>query len=158
MRFLSISINLLKIFRSYYLSLISNISENSINFTMLGVFWNPQDEKISKLSLDLHLEEHLKEILRVLHSNCQTWVPGLTDWMVRNLREKLKYHRESQKGTRVDAIIQIPPPHFHATVAVFKGCTGSSDFPNFSTRYFLCFLHVNLVKLDYTPLYVSAEK
>ena len=67
MRFTSISINLLKIFRSYYLSLISNISENSINFTMLGVFWNPQDEKISKLSLDLyleHLEQHLKDILR----------------------------------------------------------------------------------------------
>ena len=31
---------------------------------MLGVFWNPQDEQISKLSLDLYLEQYLKEILR----------------------------------------------------------------------------------------------
>ena len=28
---------------------------------------------------------------------CQTRVPGLTDWMVRNLRKKLISHRESQK-------------------------------------------------------------
>ena len=27
------------------------LSQNSINFNMLGVFWNPQDEQISKLSL-----------------------------------------------------------------------------------------------------------
>ena len=27
----------------------------------------PQDEQISKLSLDLHLEQDFKEILRVLH-------------------------------------------------------------------------------------------
>ena len=40
------------------------LSQNSINFNMLGVFWNPQDEQISKLSLDLHLKQHLKEILR----------------------------------------------------------------------------------------------
>ena len=40
------------------------LSQNSINFNMLGVFWNPQDEQISKLSLDLYLEQHLKEILR----------------------------------------------------------------------------------------------
>ena len=31
---------------------------------MLGVFWNPQDEQISKLSLDMYSEQHLKEILR----------------------------------------------------------------------------------------------
>ena len=30
--------------------------------------------------------------------------------MVKHLREKLKSHRESQKGTRADAIIQIHPP------------------------------------------------
>ena len=30
--------------------------------------------------------------------------------MVKNLREKLKSHRESQKGTRADFIIQIHPP------------------------------------------------
>ena len=35
-------------------------TENSINFNMLGVFWNPQDEQISKLSLDVHLEQYLK--------------------------------------------------------------------------------------------------
>ena len=35
---------------------------------------------------------------------------GLTYRMVRDLREKLKSHRESLKWTRVDAIIQIPPP------------------------------------------------
>ena len=32
-----------------------------------GVFWNPQHEQFSKLSLDLHFEQDLKEILRVLH-------------------------------------------------------------------------------------------
>ena len=30
--------------------------------------------------------------------------------MVKHLREKLKSHRESQKGTRADAIIQTHPP------------------------------------------------
>ena len=30
--------------------------------------------------------------------------------MVKHLGEKLKSHRESQKGTRADAIIQIHPP------------------------------------------------
>ena len=64
MRFSSISINLLKIFRiiSFVFDL-KYLSQNSINFNMLGVFWNPQDEQISKLSLDLYLEQHLKEIL-----------------------------------------------------------------------------------------------
>ena len=41
--------------------------QNSIKFNMLGVFWNPKDEQISKLSLELHLEQNLKEILWVLH-------------------------------------------------------------------------------------------
>ena len=65
MRFSSISINLLEFFRiiSFVFDL-KYISQNSINFNMLGVFWNPQDEQISKLSLDLHLKQHLKEILR----------------------------------------------------------------------------------------------
>ena len=65
MRFSSISINLLEFFRiiSFVFDLIY-LSQNSINFNMLGVFWNPQDEQISKLSLDLYLEQHLKEILR----------------------------------------------------------------------------------------------
>ena len=30
-----------------------------------GVFWNPQHEQFSKLSLDLHFEQDLKEILRI---------------------------------------------------------------------------------------------
>ena len=64
MRFSSISINLLEIFRiiSFVFDL-KYLSQNSINFNMLGVFWNPQDKQISKLSLDLYLEQHLKEIL-----------------------------------------------------------------------------------------------
>ena len=43
----------------------------------------------------------------------QAWVPGLTYLMVKHFREKLKSHRESQKGTRADAIIKIhhPPTH-----------------------------------------------
>ena len=67
MRFLSIFINLLEFFRimSFVFDL-KYLSQNSINFNMLGVFWNPQDEQFSKLSLDLHFEQHLKEILRVL--------------------------------------------------------------------------------------------
>ena len=66
MRFSSISIHLLEIFRIISIDL-KYLSQNWINFNMLGVFWNPQDEQISKLSPDLHLEQHLKEILRVLH-------------------------------------------------------------------------------------------
>ena len=68
MRFLSISINLLELFRimSFVFDL-KYLSQNSINLNMLGVFWNPQDEQFPKLSLDLHLVQHLKEILRVLH-------------------------------------------------------------------------------------------
>ena len=67
MRFSSISINLLEFFRiiSFVFDL-KYLSQNSINFNMLGVFWNPQDEQFPKLSLDLNLEQHLKEILRVL--------------------------------------------------------------------------------------------
>ena len=76
MGFSSISVSLLEIFR--IISFVFNLkylSQNSINFNMLGVFWNPQDEQISKLSLDLYLEQHLKEILRfftaeLLLSNC----------------------------------------------------------------------------------------
>ena len=48
-----------------------------------------------------------------------------------------------------------PPPsrvtldrHFHFYVTVYEECTSSGDFQNFATRYFLCFLHENLVKLD----------
>ena len=75
MRFLSISINLLELFRimSFVFDL-KYLSQNSINFNMLGVFWNPQDEQFPKLSLDLNLEQHLKEILRVLDW-CRCWLP-----------------------------------------------------------------------------------
>ena len=77
MRFSSISINLLEFFRimSFVFDL-KYLSQNSINFNMLGVFWNPQDEQFPKLSLDLHFEQHLKEILRVLHW-CRCWLPPL---------------------------------------------------------------------------------
>ena len=65
MRFLSISINLLEFFRimSFVFDL-KYLSQNLINFNMLGVFWKPQDKQFPKLSLDLHLKQHLKEILR----------------------------------------------------------------------------------------------
>ena len=71
MRFSSISINLLEFFRimSFVFDL-KYLSQNSINFNMLGVFWNPQDEQFPKLSLDLNLEQHLKEILRVAGPGC----------------------------------------------------------------------------------------
>ena len=64
MRFSSISINLLEFFRiiSFVFDL-KYLSQNSINFNMLGVFWNPQDKQI--LKLDLYLEQHLKDILMV---------------------------------------------------------------------------------------------
>ena len=77
MRFSSIFINLLEIFRiiSFVFDL-KYLSQNSINFNMLGVFWNPQDEQNPKLSLDLCFEQHLKEILRVLHW-CRCWLPPL---------------------------------------------------------------------------------
>ena len=77
MRFLSISINLLELFRimSFVFDL-KYLSQNSINLNMLGVFWNPQDEQNPKLSLDLHFEQHLKEILRVLHW-CRCCLPPL---------------------------------------------------------------------------------
>ena len=51
MRFSSISINLLEFFRimSFVFDL-KYLSQNSINFNMLGVFWNPQDEQ-TKLNI-----------------------------------------------------------------------------------------------------------
>ena len=69
MRFSSISINLLDFFRiiSFVFDL-KYLSQNLINLNMLGVFWNPQDEQILKVSLDLRLEQHLRQILRVYTS------------------------------------------------------------------------------------------
>ena len=68
MRFLSISVNLLEFIRimSFVFDL-KYLSQNSINFNILGVFWNPQDKQNSKLSLELHLKQHLNVIFRVLH-------------------------------------------------------------------------------------------
>ena len=61
MRFSPISINLLEIFRMIgFVFDLKYLSQNSINLNMLGVFWNPQDEQISKLSLDLLLDQHLR--------------------------------------------------------------------------------------------------
>ena len=66
--FLSIFINLLEFFRimSFVFDL-KYLSQKSINFNMLGVFWNPQEKQISKLSMDLHLEE-FEEDIDDLHS------------------------------------------------------------------------------------------
>ena len=36
----------------------------SIRIIFEKVFWNPQDKQISTLSLNLYLDQHLKEILR----------------------------------------------------------------------------------------------
>ena len=41
------------------------LSQNLVNFNIQGVFWNPQDVQISKLSLDLKFEQDLQEILKV---------------------------------------------------------------------------------------------
>ena len=35
------------------------LSQNLVNFNIQGVFWNPQDVQISKLSLDLKFEQDL---------------------------------------------------------------------------------------------------
>ena len=50
MRFLSIFINLLEFFRimSFVFDL-KYLGQNLINFNMLGVFWNPQDEQFVNL-------------------------------------------------------------------------------------------------------------
>ena len=62
LRFSSISINLLELFRilSFVFDL-KYLSQNSINFYMLGVFWNPQVEQILKLFLVLMIDQDLKE-------------------------------------------------------------------------------------------------
>ena len=49
---------------------------------------------------------------------CQARIPGLTDRMVKRLREKLKTQWESQKGTRADASIQMQ--HSPTYVPLFK--------------------------------------
>ena len=33
------------------------LRQNLVNFNFQGVFWNPQDEQNSKLSLDLHFDK-----------------------------------------------------------------------------------------------------
>ena len=35
------------------------LSQNLVNFNIQGMFWNPQDVQISKLSLDLKFEQDL---------------------------------------------------------------------------------------------------
>ena len=35
------------------------LSQNLVNFSIQGLFWNPQDVQISKLSLDLKFEQDL---------------------------------------------------------------------------------------------------
>ena len=41
------------------------LRQNLVNFNFQGVFWNPQDVQISKLSLDLNFEQDSKEISKV---------------------------------------------------------------------------------------------
>jgi len=41
------------------------LRQNLVNFNIQGVFWNPQDVPISKLSLDLNFEQDSKEISKV---------------------------------------------------------------------------------------------
>ena len=41
------------------------LRQNLVNFNIQGVFWNPRDVPISKLSLDLNFEQDLKEISKV---------------------------------------------------------------------------------------------
>ena len=70
---------------------------------MYSISWDPI----------LTLQVLLGAKISTIQNYCQARVPGLTYWMVKHLREKLKSHRESQKGTRADAIIQIHPPTTH---------------------------------------------
>ena len=50
------------------------LSQSSINFNMLGVFWYLHNKQISKLSIDLHLEE-FEEDIDDLHSWMSCWPP-----------------------------------------------------------------------------------
>ena len=65
MRFTSISINLLKIFRiiSFVFDL-KYITQNSINFNMLGVFWNPPvPEFVFRATFEGDIEVLLLQVL-----------------------------------------------------------------------------------------------
>ena len=64
MRFSSISINLLEFFRIQSFDFdLKYLSQNSINFNMFGVFWNPQDEQIQqKNSKDHPLQQQVQSV------------------------------------------------------------------------------------------------
>ena len=65
-RLLLSSIILLKILEMIsFVFDLKYLRQNLVNFNFQGVFWNPQDVQISKLSLDLKFEQDLKEILKV---------------------------------------------------------------------------------------------
>ena len=78
----------------------------SSRVNMLGVFWNPQDEQFLKLSLELNLEHHLKEILRVLDC-CRCWLPPLYINMTKKICTDEIPHFTPE--CRLCAII-LPPP------------------------------------------------
>ena len=97
------------------------------NFCLMVNFIMPTGPMVTCYTCGL-----LKLLLVIRKENCQAQVPGLTDWIVKHLREKLKYQREFQKRTKADAIIQINPP----THLLQKYCVlGSFDNSSF---YSLC--------------------
>ena len=67
MRFSSISINLLEFFRIMsFVFELKYLGKNMVNFNILGGFRNPQERQNSKLSLDWHFDEDLRDKIRVL--------------------------------------------------------------------------------------------
>ena len=97
------------------------------NFCLMVNFIMPTGPMVTCYTCGL-----LKLLLVIRKENCQAQVPGLTDWIVKHLREKLKYQREFQKRTKADAIIKINPP----THLPQKYCVLGS-FDN-SSLYSLC--------------------
>ena len=60
MRFLLSFIILLEILKMIpYVENFKYLSQNLVNINIQGVFWNPQNVQISKLSLDLKFEQDL---------------------------------------------------------------------------------------------------
>ena len=69
--------------------------------------------KKEKIKLLLYIIQFSFKLKEPLNWQLSTWVPGLITWMDRNIREKLKSHRKSEKGTRAEAIILLVIPLVH---------------------------------------------